>query len=108
MPPPAVAAVAPAPAAPVAQKDEVWVDNYTNTETATGLTKSIPKRDGAIPGNVIASRMGSEKDAKALWGPQGAKTIRYTGCGECGVGSKITVVIDFGHMVDKHEYVRIK
>jgi hypothetical protein len=44
----------------------------------------------------------------ATWGPQGAKSARYQGCGACGVGSKVVVVVDFGYIVDTHEYVRIK
>jgi len=91
------------------RSDEIWHDNYKNTVIATGVTKSFPKHDGEIPGDVIASRMGSEKDAMALWGGQGAKSVKYTGCtAPCDVGSKITVVVDFGYIVDTPEYVRVK
>lgn len=90
------------------RSDEIWHDNYKNTVTSTGVTKEFPKHDGEISGDVITSRMGSAKDAMELWGPQGAKNVNYTGCGSCGVGSKITVVVDFGYIVDTHEYVRVK
>lgn len=90
------------------RSEEIWIDNYKNTVTATGETKEYPKHEGQIPGDIIASRMGSKEDAMALWGPQGAKSVTYTGCGECGVDSKITVVVDFGYIVDTHEYVRVK
>jgi hypothetical protein len=88
------------------RSNEIWHDHYTNTVTATGVSKTYENHDGDIPGGVIASRMGSEKDAMALWGRQGAKSVKYTGCGECGVGSKITVVVDFGYIIDTHVYER--
>jgi hypothetical protein len=90
------------------RSNELWHDNYKNTVTATGVTKEFPNHDGEIPGDVIATRMGSEQDALKLWGSQGAKSVKYTGCDKCEVGSKITVIVDFGYIVDTHEYVRIK
>jgi hypothetical protein len=72
------------------------------------VTKEFPNHDGEISGDVIATRVGSEKDAMALWGRQGAKSFQYSGCGACGVGSTITVVVDFGYIIDTHEYVRVK
>lgn len=92
----------------VPRSEEVWVDNYSNREVATGRTKSFPAHESNIPGDVMATKMRSEADAMATWGPQGAKSARYQGCGACGVGSKIVVVVDFGYIVDTHEYVRIK
>lgn len=87
---------------------EIWRDDYTNKVVATGVSKRYPNHEPRIPGDVIARNMGSESDAMALWGPQGAKKVRYSGCGSCGVGSTIRVEVDFGYIVDTHEYVRIK
>lgn len=90
------------------RSQEVWRDNYSNKVVSTGVVKSYPDHETSIPGDVVAHDMGSQQAAMSKWGPQGAKTAQYTGCGACGVGSKITVVLDFGYLVDTHEYVRIK
>jgi hypothetical protein len=87
---------------------ELWNDNYSNTVVATRATTAYPAHETDIPGDVIATTMRSQADAMDRWGSQGARSARYSGCGACGVGSKITVIVDFGYIVDTHEYVRVK
>ena len=91
-----------------AHSAELWNDNYSNTVVATRATTAYPAHETDIPGDVIATTMRSEADAMDRWGSQGARSARYSGCGACGVGSKITVIVDFGYVVDTHEYVRVK
>ncbi len=92
----------------VPRSQEIWQDRYSNTVNSTGVTKTYEKHDGDIPGDVMESRMGSREVAIAMWASQGAKNVQYTGCGTCGVGSVVRVVVDFGYIIDTHEYKRIK
>lgn len=82
---------------------ETWNDNYTNTVTSTGETKSYPDHERNIPGDVIASSLKDRDSAEAIWASQGGKVVDYQGSVESG---KITVVVDFGYIKDTHEYVR--
>lgn len=90
-------------AAQAAKGVETWNDNYTNTVTKTGVTKSYPDHEKHIPGDVITSKMKDLASAEAVWASQGGKVIDYRGSVAEG---KITVVVDFGYIKDTHEYVR--
>lgn len=85
---------------------ESWHDDYSNRVTATGVVKSYPNHDTGISGDLMASKMGSLAGAKAMWSGQGGTITEYSGCGACGVGSTVRVIVNFGHIVDTHIYVR--
>ncbi len=100
----AVIAIGALPAAAQAPKTApTWSDNYSNTVTATGVTKSYPNHDRNIPEAVIASRMKDKASAQEVWASQKGKVTSYEGSVASG---RITVVVDFGHIKDTHVYVR--
>ncbi len=90
-------------AAQSAKGGATWSDNYSNTVTATGVTKSYPNHDKNIPEAVIASRMKDKASAQEVWASQKGKVTSYEGSVASG---RITVVVDFGHIKDTHVYVR--
>jgi hypothetical protein len=97
-----------APAGPLSQRDQRWHDAYSNKVTATGEVKHYPSHETDIPGDVVASRAGSQAAAGTVWANQDGRVTSYQGCGACGVGSTITIVVDFGYIVDTHVYTRDK
>jgi hypothetical protein len=88
--------------------DQLWHDDYSNKVTATGVVTSYPDHERNIPGDVIASRVGSMASAQAVWATQGGTVTSYAGCGQCGVGSSITVRVNFVYIEDTHIYRRDK
>ena len=100
----AVFAIGALPAAAQGPKSGVtWRDNYTNTVKATGVTKAYPDHDCNIPQAVMATRMKDKAAAQEVWASQKGNVLTHTGNVASG---KITVVVDFGHIVDTHVYVR--
>lgn len=85
------------------RKEETWHDEYTNTVTKTGVTKSYPDHEKNIPASIVASRVGDRASAETVWAHQGGKVIDYQGSIASG---RITVVVDFGYIVDNHVFVR--
>lgn len=84
--------------------DTLWHDDYSNTVTKTGETKSYPNHERNIPGSYIV-KVKDRASAEAVWSNQGGKVIDYYGNIDSG---KITVIVDFGHIKDTHVYVRDK
>ena len=98
----AALAIGALPAAAQGPKSGVtWRDNYTNT--VNGVTKSYPDHDCNIPQAVMAARMKDKAAAQEVWASQKGNVLTHTGNVASG---KITVVVDFGHIVDTHVYVR--
>lgn len=87
---------------------ESWHDELTIKEVVSGKITPYNGHETNIPGDVIASKMSSQADAQALWGSQGGTVTSYTGCGECGVGSSITVVVEYSSVIDTHVFKRDK
>lgn len=86
------------------QADSLWHDDYTNTVTSTGETKSYPNHERNIPGNALM-QVKDRASAEAVWSNQGGRVIEYSGSIDSG---KITVIVDFGYIKDTHVYVRDK
>lgn len=84
--------------------DTLWHDDYSNTVTKTGETKSYPNHERNIPGSYIV-KVKDRASAEAVWSNQGGKVIDYYGSIDSG---KITVIVDFGYIKDTHVYVRDK
>ena len=98
----AVLAIGALPAAAQGPKSGVtWRDNYTNT--VNGVTKEYPDHDCNIPEAVIISRMNDKPSAQEVWASQGGNVLTHTGNVASG---KITVVVKFSNITDRHEYVR--
>jgi hypothetical protein len=95
-------------AAQASRSAEVWHDELTIKEVVSGKVTPYNGHEVNIPGDVIADKMSSKADAQALWGPQGGRVTNYTGCGECGVGSSITVVVEYSAVIDTHVFKRNK
>ncbi len=95
-------------AAETSRSGEVWHDELTIKEVVSGKVTPYDQHEASIPGDVIADKMNSRADAQALWGSQGGTVSEYTGCGSCGVGSKITVVVTFSSVIDTHVFKRDK
>jgi hypothetical protein len=87
---------------------EKWHDELTIKEVVSGKITPFNGHESNIPGDVIAEKMSSKADAQALWGSQGGTVTEYTGCGECGVGSRITVVVKYNAVIDTHVFKRDK
>jgi hypothetical protein len=87
-----------------------WADDYTNKVVATGVVKAYPNHDTNIPGDVIAKKMGTEAAAAEMWKSQNGKIVSYKSTcaapGNCDKNAVITVVVDFGYIVDTHVYKR--
>jgi hypothetical protein len=90
------------------RSEERWHDELTIREVVSGKVTPYNGHEANIPGDVIASKMSSREDAQALWGPQGGTVTSYEGCGSCGVGSSITVVVKFSSVIDTHVFKRDK
>lgn len=90
------------------RSSEVWHDDYSNQVIATGVVKQYPDHERNIPGDVVASKMSSMSAAQAVWGAQGGTVTEYSGCGACGVGSSIKVVVKFSSIIDTHIFRRDK
>jgi hypothetical protein len=85
------------------KKAVTWHDDYTNTVTATNVSKNYPEHEKNIPESVIAEKMKTMESAQTVWASQNGKVRTHVGNVAAG---KITVVVDFGYIVDTHEYVR--
>ncbi len=84
--------------------ESLWHDDYSNTVTKTGETKSYPNHERNIPGSYIV-KVKDRASAEAVWSNQGGKVIDYYGSIDSG---KITVIVDFGYIKDTHVYLRDK
>ena|ERR1035437_7831519 len=87
---------------------EMWHDELTIKEVVSGKITPFNGHESNIPGDVIADKMSSKADAQALWGSQGGTVTEYTGCDDCGVGSRITVVVKYKAVIDTHVFKRDK
>ena len=83
-----------------------WHDDLTTTEVESGKVTTFPGHSESISGETIATSMSSRADAQSLWGSQGGIVTSYSGCGACGVGATITVVVKFSSVIDSHVYKR--
>lgn len=108
-PPPSEVAAANPPAPQNAEtshdSSEIWHDELTIKEVVSGKVTPYDGHETNIPGDVIASKMGSAADAQALWGPQGGTVSSYTRSGS-GLGETITVVVKFSTVIDTHVFKR--
>ena len=97
----------PAPQTPVSSHGitEIWHDELTIQEVVSGKVTPYDGHETNIPGDVIASKMGSAADAQALWGAQGGTVSSYTRSGS-GLGETITVVVKFSTVIDTHVFKR--
>lgn len=89
-----------------AQSNEIWHEDFTIREIPTGRVKTYPGYSTNIPGDVIASKMKSRISAESNWKSMEGIVTEYSGCGECGVGSTITVVVKNNVVIDTHVYTR--
>jgi hypothetical protein len=96
------------PVAAANRNAENWHDELSVKEVVSGRVVPFNGHESNISGDVIADKMGSKADAQALWGSQGGTVTKYIGCGECGVGSNITVVVEYKSVVDTHVFKRDK
>lgn len=90
--------------APVANAS--WHEDLTNREHASGKVTRRDNYSRSISGEIISGQMGSQSAAQAFWGPQGGTVVSYSGCGACGVGSTITVVVRYSSITDTHVFTR--
>ena len=98
----AVLAIGALPAAAQGPKSGVtWRDNYSNT--VNKVTKEYPDHDCNIPEAVMATRMKDKVAAQEVWAAQRGNVTDYQGSVASG---KVIVVVEFGHITDRHEYVR--
>ena len=84
---------------------EIWHDELTIKEVVSGKVTPYDGHETNIPGDVVASKMGSAADANALWGPQGGTVISYSRSGR-GLNETITVVVKFRDVIDTHVFKR--
>lgn len=83
-----------------------WREDYTIRENESGKMTRHDAYSTNIPGSVISGQMGSQSAAQAFYGSNGGNVISYSGCGSCGVGSTITVVVRYTTITDTHVYTR--
>lgn len=86
--------------------DSMWHDDLTVHENPTGREKLFRNHEPAVPGSVMRAQMWSQSAAQAFFGTNGARVTSYTGCGACGVGSTITVVVRSELTIDTHVFTR--
>jgi len=91
----------------VMRSAEVWHDDMRTLERS-GRSVWFPGHEQNIPGTVLHDRAGSRSAAEGVWTDQGGKVVSYSGCGSCGVGTTITIVVEFKHIIDTHSYIRDK
>jgi len=91
----------------VPRSAEVWHDEMRTLELS-GRSVLFATHEQNIPGTVLHARVGSRAAAEEVWTSQGGKVTSYSGCGACGPGSTITVVVEFKHITDTHNYIRDK
>jgi hypothetical protein len=93
---------------PLSRGGEMWRDDMSTREVASGRVVQFNNHEAAIPGDVMASKMSSRSTAQSVWADQGGTVTDYSGCGGCGVGSTVTIIVKFSSVIDTHVYTRYK
>lgn len=81
-----------------------WNEVRSIRELGSGRV-SVHRRDISAD---VGSMMRSSADAQSQWGSQGGRVRSFSGCGTCGVGSTINIIMTYGSTEDTYVFRREK